>query len=359
VEPDSDLDGLRGRVRHVAARQTSRLNRDDGESVYRTARAITLDSAGQVTERSWEQESGASSRTVYAYGPHGKLTETVETGRNPDGERWTFRRFYTYDDNGRLIEERHERADGSLVRGRRPVYTADGRRIEEQRFESRSRGACAAHSIAVDGSNESFIAPSSARLGRVVYDVSGAPVDITFKGRLGVTVGRIVFESDAAGRTTAIRSYGETGQFYATMATWARPIGPVVDWASRRMLNGWLRWNLVRRGRWRTLAQTVVWGPLWFETFRRYDVQGHRVEERNRFGGTAYESIETWTYDADGRLVEHGDRDQTGTVTNHEEYAYQVDALGNWVHRTILRPRRPHSAEEMIDTTERTIDYFE
>jgi hypothetical protein len=358
VDPDDDLYGLRGRVRHIAIRQTSRSTRDANQWIGRFARTITLDDAGNVTERSSEQENGASSRTVYTYGPHGKLSEEVETGRNPDGELWTIRRVHTYDDAGRLIEERHERADGSLIRMRRPIYTADGRRIEEQRFKSRVRGSCGANSIAVDGSREFYVAPASARLVRIGYDVSGAPIDITFKGRLGRTVGKVVFEADAAGRATAVRQYGVTGDDTATVPTWVRPIAFVIVWTARRMMGGWARWNLVRRGRWRTLAQTVVWGPLWFEMFRRHDEAGRRIEERGRFF-SAYETIETWRYDTDGRVVEHEFRDHTGAVTSREEHSYRVDAIGNWVLRTIHRPPGPNSSEEMIDTTERTIEYFE
>jgi len=124
------------------------------------------------------------------------------------------------------------------------------------------------------------------------------------------------------------------------------------------MLNVWVRWNLVRRRRWRTLGHTLVWGPLWFERFTRYDAHGRRVKERNLFAG-AFETIEMWKYDADGRLIEHRDCDHTGSLTNYEEYTYKLDALGNWVHRTMARPRRPHSPEEMIDTIERTIEYFD
>lgn len=317
-----------------------------------------LDRTGQVTERSWESDSGAFGRTAYTYHSHRHPAEAVETGTNPDGSAWTQRRTYTYDDNGRLVEERHERADGSLVRNRQPIYTADGRRIEEQRFERRSRGSCGADSIAVDGSNESFFVPAAARSGRIMYDVRGAPIDITFKGRLGVTVGKIVFESDTAGRTTAVRSYGETDGWVESQATLPLPVESFVGWAARRMLNGWARWNLVRRGRWRTLGHTVLWGPLWFEKFTRYDAAGRRVEERSQFAG-ALETIETWNYDADGRLIEHVDRDETGNLTTREEYTYELNAVGNWVRRTIKRPRRPQCPEEMIDTTERIIDYFD
>jgi YD repeat-containing protein len=275
---------------------------------------------------------------------------------NPDCSTWTLRRIYTYDDNGRLVEERHERGDGSLVRTRQPIYTVDGRRIEEQRFAPRSGGSCCADSIAVDGSNDSFVVPATARRGRIMYDVRGAPIDITFKGRLGVTVGKIVFESDTAGRTTAVRLYGETEGWVESEAPW--PVKLFLGWAARRILNGWARWNLVRRGRWRTLGHSVLWGPLWFERFTRYDAAGRRVEERSWFVGVL-ETIQTWNYDADGRLVEHVDRDETGNVTTREEYTYELDAVGNWVRRTIRRPQRPQCPEEMIDTTKRIIDYFD
>ena len=311
-----------------------------------------------MTERSWEIESGASGRTVCSYGSDGRLAEALETGTNPDGSSWTLRRAYTYDSRGRLVREQLERADGSLVRTRQPFYAADGRRIEERQFERRSRGACCGYSIEVDGSNESFPAPARARSGRITYEPGGAPAEITFKGRLGVPVGKILFQTDAAGRTTAVRSYGDSGEV-GSAANWSRPIGSVVNWTARRVLNGWTRWNLIRRGRWRTLGRTLFWGPLWFETFKQYDAHGRRVEERTRFAGGAAETIETWNYDADGRLLEHGERDETGKLTTREEYVYELDAIGNWVHRTITRPRRPHAPEEMIDITARTIDYFD
>jgi YD repeat-containing protein len=360
VSCDPDLEGLRDRVRRVMVNQTSRLRRDEGESVDRTRRAVTLNPAGKVTEREWDYASGASGRTFYAYDTRGRVAETVETGTNPDGCQWTFRRIYTYDDSGRLVEERHTRADGTLVRTRQPIYTADGRRIEEQQFEPRARGMCgiAANAIAVDGSNVAFPVPARARSGRVVYDVRGAPVEVTFISRLGVTVGKVVFDMDAAGRTSALHTYGDTGECCSQVSSWLRPIAPMVLWAGRCVLNGWTRWNLVRRGEWRTLAHTLVWGPVRFEAFTRYDAHGRRLEERHRFAGTL-DTVETWKYDAEGRLAEHTERDHRGALANLEEYAYEVDGHGNWVRRTITRQRLPHASEEMIDVTERVIEYYD
>jgi YD repeat-containing protein len=189
------------------------------------------DRAGRVMEHSSVYSSGATSRTVCTYDPNGRLTETVATGTNPRGRPWTVRRVYTYDDSGRLVEERQARADGRFVRARQPIYTADGRRIEEQQFRPRRRGTCgaAAEQIAVDGSNMSFPVPTRARSGRVVYDVRGAPVEMTFIGRLGVTVGKVMFATDAAGRITAIRTYGDTGECCATVPSWLRAVAPLAS----------------------------------------------------------------------------------------------------------------------------------
>ena len=347
-------------MRRVVVNQTSQLRCDGAESVYRTVRAVVLDPAGKITQRSCEYASGVSSRGAYAYNSDGQLIEIVETGTNPDGSDWRSRRIYKYDHGGRLVEERHERADGTLLRTRQPIYTADGRRIEEEQLEPPARGTCGRtlNAICVEGSDVSFSVPARARSGRVVYDVHGAPVDITFRSRLGVTVGKVVFETDAAGRTTAIRNYGAAGECGDTVSSWLQPIAPVVLWAARGVLNGWTRWNLVRRGRWRTLACTLLWGPLWFEALTRYDAHGWRIEERDRFAG-ALETIEKWKYDAGGRLAEHIEVDHLGNVTNLEGYAYQIDARGNWVHRTMTRHRSPHASEEMTDTTERVIDYYD
>ena len=339
--------------------QTSRLRCDDAESVDRTVRAVVLDGTGKVTERSYDYSWGVSGRTVYAYDSDGRLAETSETGSNRDGADWNFRRLYAYDDVGRLVEERHSRADGPPVRTRQPIYTADGRRIEEEQFEPRSRRTCGlgVH-MGVEGSSMSFPVPARARTGCVVYDVRGAPVEMTFRNRRGLTAGKVVFETDAGGRITALRSYGESGAWCTSVAPWLRPIAPLVLWAAEWMLNGWARWNLVRAGQWRILARTLFWGPLWFEVFTRYDARGRRVEERTRFAGTL-ETIASWKYDTEGRLAEHTECDHTGDVTNLEEYVYQADTHGNWVHRTMSRRCLPHSREEMIETTERAIGYYD
>ena len=332
--------------------------RHDRESVHRTSRVVTLDDAGRVTERSWELDSGASSRVLYVYGAHGQLVEAVESGRNPDGSQSSFRRIYKYDDRGRLREEQQVRADGSLIRTRQPAYTADGRRIEEQQFPPPARGACRVNSIDVGESGESFRAPATARSGRIIYNVRGAPLEITFKGRLGITVGKVAYETDEAGRTTAVRNYGDTSEFTTHATSLPGAVESVIYWIGYRLLDGWARWNLVRRGEWRTLAHTLIWGPLWFERLTRFDADGRRVEARERFAGGP-QTVETWRYDADGRPVEHIGRDHTGSVMYQEEYTYELDAHGNWVRRTMTRPLRPDAPEEMTATTERTIEYFD
>lgn len=357
---DSDLDGLDGPVRHVEVTQTCRVMRDGGEIVDRSVRTATRDRDGRTTGRTWTFPSGAASRTLYSYDSNGRLAETVEIGRNPDGREWTFRRAYTYDAAGRLVEERHESADGAVIRTRRPTYTADGRRIEEERFEPRRRGTCGTsmEAIGVDGSNVFFQAPTGARRGRIVYDARGAPESITFTGRMGLTAGKVLFETDAAGRIVAVRAFGAPEAFNMTVAAWLRPVAPLVAWAAHHALNGWSRWNLLRRGRWRTLARTCAWGPLWSETFTRYDEKGRRLEERQRFAA-ALETSETWTYDDHGRVVERRGLYSGGELESLEESTYETDARGNWVRRTIRRPRLPHSSEQMVDTTERAIEYYD
>jgi YD repeat-containing protein len=358
VKADSDLDPLQGSVRRTVLTQTTRTKHDGGESVDRSSRMVIFDRAGRVTERTWLVPSGASSRTVYGYDDRGRLIETAETGTNPDGAEWSFKRTRAYDDTGRLVEERHAPALGDPTVTRQPVYLTDGRRIEIERFPARRRGTCHFNVRAVGVDTMSFDAPRRARAATAVYSAEGAPETITFSGRLGRTMGKVLFETDAAGRITSIRQFGEHGAFHTSVAGWLRPVEPLAIWTFHRVMNGWTRWNLARRGRWRDLVRTFRWGPLWFERFTRYDSSGRRIEERKLFAA-ALETTETWSYDDRGLLIEYRELDESGKLSSVVRYDYRLDARGNWVHRSLQRPRLPHTHEEMAETADRVIEYYD
>jgi hypothetical protein len=358
VKVDSDLDSLRGRVRQIVLTQTTRTRHDAGESVDRSSRTVTFDRAGRVAERSWQSPSGASSRAVYRCDDHGRLVETAESGRNPDGAEWSFTRTYAYDDKDRLVEERHVPALGEPTVTRHPTYLPDGRRIEVERFPARRRGRCGFDVRAIGIDTMSFQAPRRARTAVAVYSAGGTPETITFGGRLGRTVGKVLFEADAAGSITAIRNFGEQGAFHTSVAGWLRPVEPLAVWTFHRVTNGWTRWNLARRGRWRDLLRTFQWGPLWFESFTRYDASGRRVEERQVFAG-ALETTETWSYDDRGLLVEHRELDESGKLSSLDTFAYRLDERGNWVHRSLQRRGLSHTHEQMLESVERAIEYYD
>jgi YD repeat-containing protein len=357
VNVDSDLDSLDGSIRRVVVTQTTSIRYDGGESVDRSTQTAAFDRAGRVIERSWQFPSGASSRSVYWYDDRGRLIGTAETFTNPDGAESSSKRTYAYDDKGRLGEERHVPARGEPTVTRHPTYLPDGRRIEVKRFPARRRGTCCFGVRAIGVDAMSFLAPRRARVAMAVYSAEGAPETITFSGRLGRTVGKVLFETDA-GRITAIRTFGDQGAFHATVAGWLRPVKPVAVWAFQQMMNAGTRWNLARRGRWRDLVRTLRWGPLWSEIFTRYDAGGRRVEERQVFAA-ALERVKTWSYDDSGLLTEHRELDEAGGLSNQIRYAYRLDARGNWVHRTLTRERLPHTDEEGVETSERAIDYWD
>lgn len=356
MKVDSDLDSLHGSIRRIVLTQTTSTQYDGGESVDRSSRTAAFDRAGRVIERSWQFPSGASSRSVYSYDDRGRLIDTAETFTNPDGAESSSKRTYAYDDKGRLVEERHVPARGEPTVTRHPTYLPDGRRIEVERFPARRRGTCCFGVRAIGVDAMSFAAPRRARVATAVYSAEGAPETITFSGRLGRTVGKVLFETDAAGRIMAIRNFGASGAFHTTVAGWLRPVKPVAVWAFQQMMNAWTRWNLARRGRWCDLVRTLRWGPLWSEIFTRYDAGGRRVEERQVFAA-ALETVKTWSYDDRGLLTEHRELDEAGGLSNQITYAYRLDARGNWVHRTMTRQGLPHTDEEVVETAERAIDY--
>jgi hypothetical protein len=358
VTVDSDLDPLHGSVRRVVLTQTTCTKHDGREAVERSSRTVTFDGAARVTERSWQFPSGTSSCAVYGYDDRGRLVETAESGRNPDGAEWSFTRTYAYDDRDRLVEARHVPALGEPTVTRHPTYLPDGRRIEIERFLARRRGRCGFDVRAIGIDTMSFQAPRRARTAVAVYSAGGTPERITFSGRLGRTVGKVLFEADAVGRITAIRNFGEQGAFHASVAGWLRPVEPLAVWTFHRVTNGWTRWNLARRGRWRDLVRTLRWGPLWFESFTRSDAAGRRVEERQVFAA-ALETTETWSYDDRGLLMEYRELDESGKLSSVVRCDYRLDARGNWVQRTLRRERLPDTNEEMVDTAERAIEYYD
>jgi YD repeat-containing protein len=292
------------------------------------------------------------------YDESDRLTEVRQEGTNADGQSWRFAILYRYDEHGRVAEERHIGADGTTVRTRCPRYTGDGIRIEAESFPRRARNACgsASHCVVV---NERWMAFDcrAARAERAVYTSSGSPDTITFFGRFGRTVGKVLFESDSRGCVRGCECYGELGAWHASLdgPAWLRPLTPLLVWGTRKWLNVWTSWNLLRAREWRKLTYSLRWGALWNETEWRYDPQGRRTEERETFAAKL-QTRETWEYDAAGRLLGHDDYDETGAVTLRRRYSYRDNNRGHWIARQ-FEHTRPDGRRELADTATRVIEY--
>ena len=305
-----------------------------------------LDNHDRIVERLQYMAHGLHMRSTFHYDETGALIESRDTGTNPDGASWTKRTSYSYDERGRCLLEQEFGPAGKVWRTRRFEYRADGSCIE-----AAPRGT----SITVDLGEGTMTSYGSGGSARAVYRPNRAPQSITIYGRFRRPSGKVLFESDASGRVTRVLDYIRPHTFGASVARpWLKPFTPLLMWSTNRFMNMWIRWNLARAGEWRRLGNSCRWPPLFSEMVRRYDESGRRIEEVQTMAAR-FRTIEQWTHDEAGRIVEHRARHEPDGPSSVDRYSYETDDRGHWIER--LQLRFENGRESLMDTTHRAIEY--
>ncbi|HXH71166.1 MAG TPA: hypothetical protein VNI60_12615 [Pyrinomonadaceae bacterium] len=354
-------DSLRGLVKDVHAKTaTVSRNDDDVREEFPFIRFSRYDTVGNKIEEShYNPDNSLLFKVVYNYDANGKLVE--QTNFDADSAA-TFKTVYEYDANGKLIERKSLLPDGSAQNIVRPVYTAEGLRVEEEKlpvFETPDEASFCL--VDIDETDAGF----SARGGdcvRKVYDVEERLIEIDVRGAKGKLAGKILLEYDAGGRLIETSQFGgeESFQPRGDSATKRRR---VLEFFAPPLIKTFLLfksvYNFARRGKWRKAARCFLYSPFVMSTAYVYDEKGQKIEEQTSFLGSPMMK-KVYAYDEKGDKAEEIEYFDNGdSVLQKLTYSREYDLRGNWIKETILcQSHQAEKREQSTVVTRRNISYY-
>ncbi|MGI8642164.1 MAG: hypothetical protein ACR2MG_19715 [Pyrinomonadaceae bacterium] len=354
-------DLLRGLVKDVYAK-TATVSRNDNDvrEEFPFVRFSRYDTAGNKIEEShYDADNCLLYKTVYNYDAAGKLVERTNFDA---GGTATFKTVCEYDANGKLIERKSLLPDGSAQNIVRPVYTAEGLRVEEEKlpvFETPDEASFCL--VDIDETDTGF----SARGGdciRKVYDVEDRLTEISVRSAKGKPAGKILLEYDADGRLIETSQFGgeESFQPCGGAATKRRR---VLEFFAPPLIKTFLLfksvYNFARRGKWRKAARCFLYSPFVMSTIYVYDEKGQKIEEQTSFLGSPMMK-KVFAYDEKGEKAEEIEYlDNGDSFLQKQTYSHEFDSCENWIKETIVcQFRQAEKSEQSTVVTSRSISYY-
>ena len=350
-------DLLQGSVKEFFARTMS-VSEKNGDVLeeFQSLQFSRYDKAGnKVEEAHYNSNDSLLFKITYTYDLAGKLVEQVNFDAD---ESPLFKTTYEYDFNERLIEQKTFASDGSLQSTLRPVYTAEGLRIEEETlplFEESGDTSCFVH---IEETNMGFTARGGDKI-RKIYDRKGKPIEATVRSSKGKRMGKVLFAYDADGRLIEVSNYGSNGFYPCGERTkWQRILEPL----TLRLIKIFLLLKCVYsfgiKGELKKAARCFAYGPLVMSTLFVYDDRERIVEEQTLFFGSL-EMKKVFAYDEKGNKSEEIEYVGNSSVLQKQSYRREYDFQGNWVKETVFcQFRMEEKHEQTTVVTHRTISYY-
>ncbi len=352
-----EKDSLHGSVKEYHARTVTLTGNDEDVSEkFQSLRFARYDESGnKVEEAHFNSDDSLLFKTVWAYDSNGRLIEEMNFTTN---ESQTFKTTFEYDREGRLIEKKTFGSNGSWESVLRPIYTAEGIRIEEEMLPFSEDGDDVAYLIGLEETDFSFSAQGVRKI-RKTYDSRGKPIDITLYNNKEKQTGKILFTRNDEDKLTEIEHYGSDGFYPAGQRTkWQRILEPLTTRLIKIFLLLKCIYDFGIRGELKKIGRCIIYGPLTMRNVFVYNDKGHIVEEQTYF----IESLmmkKVFVYDAEGNKTEEIEYLNDDSVLQKLIYSRKYDAYRNWIEET-ASSQFPMEQEQEQSTvlTYRTISYY-
>jgi YD repeat-containing protein len=337
-----------GNIKHLTTREYS----PDGKILILTARVGNSDGTEWITTQTYDAT--------------GRLTETISgNSREPSLES-----VCTYDGAGRLLNITNSPSEGDRIDFH---FDEQGRKTATQRFDSKTfeRAQKTAYAVSAwDAAGSGAGVPLGGSIVSI-YDGHDEPTEARVLDPAGQTLTRFVRTFDANGRTVEESQERENpGLMFAKM--FSAEDGAELDDNRMEALN---------KG-----AKTIFSGLRGTGTTYTYDAQGRIVESRER--NFIFEKSTTILYNARGDKSEERTAitnncvfppgvsisiDENGSLVPEQSqagesssagfpsedskllYSYQYDSYGNWVEQTVIHDSRP---DKPLSVNRRRLTYY-
>ncbi len=350
-------DSLQGLVKELYARTVTLSERDeDVLEEFQSIQFSRYDEAGnKIEQANYNSDNSLLFKIVYSYNSTGKLVEQIHFDAN---ESLLFKTVYEYDRDGRLIEQKSFRSDASLETTLRPVYTAEGLRIEEETlplFEESGDTRCFYH---IEETNIGFSARGGDKI-RKIYDSEGKPLEITTHNNEGTPTSKILFVYENDGRLIEVAHYGGD-EFYpcGERTEWQHLLEPFALRLIKIFLFTKCLYSFGVKGELRKVARCITYGSLFMSTVFAYDDKGRVIEEQELILGSLGMK-KVYTYDEKGNKAEEIQYINNDIILQRQNYSRVYDSYGNWIKETVSQEfQMEERFEQSTTATYRTISYY-
>jgi antitoxin component YwqK of YwqJK toxin-antitoxin module len=323
---------------------------------FQSLRFSRYDEAGNKVEEAHSIfYDSLSFKITYAYDSAGKLIEQVHFDAN---ESPSLKIVYEYDHAGRLMEQKTFGADDPLQTVRRPVYTTEGLRIEEETLPLSEEYSDTSYLIDIEGTDFSVSAGVGDSI-RKVYDGNEKLIEVTTRNNKGKRTGKMLFAYDDNGRLIEVLNYSSDGFHPAGERTKLRRLLEPLALRSIKiffLLKGIYSFGL--KGELKKAARSFVYGPLIMSNVFIYDNKGRVIEEQTDFIGSIVMK-KVFAYDEKGNKAEEIEYTGDDNLLQKQNYSREYDSRGNWVKETVAHQfLMGEKLEHSTVITYRNISYY-
>jgi YD repeat-containing protein len=275
----------------------------------------------------------------------GRVIEDIDVDR-PLIDQEAYRRLYTYDDFGRLVEIVDYDENNCVENTRRYAYSADGKKVSEEHWSPRGflqgRLEFDEHENLVRSTGFGHGTPEREQYWRYQYSREGNAMEqLLLPAAKPQTTYRSVFIRDDDGRLREQVHYWPNGSLHEKK---------VFD----------------ESGVLREEHHSSRAGDL---TIRKFDSYGRvfqisAVSPAGFLSSKGTDDVTTFEYDLHGNLIEMKTTASDGTLLRRTTNSYRYDKKGNWIERTEVELNQAWQTEpfpasfETIRRFTRRVEYF-
>jgi hypothetical protein len=314
---DREKHGLKGPVRSVRV-ETAQLHEQNGEIAEKPwfSETITFNQDGWITKRINRNPDGSEWRTVndYSYSRKLETTRTYDSSGALSSEV-----KYSYDDEGRLVEEKHISLDGTVTTPTTYAYDSRGAKIKIQEFEFSGEANVL---IGIEGTSLSISANEAKRI-ETRYDDRGEAVDVKLFNNAALLISRVEITRDGRGKPLEETQYaGDVAPFNqcASGSCSTEEIAALTEQQKAELAA--------------ELARLFSPGTVMSKYTHSYDVEGRLIESKLTMMGIQG-SRQTFAYDEAGNKCEEVSYNEDGTLASKAVFAREYDEHGNWTKELV------------------------
>ena len=324
--------------------ETAQIEDQDGQITERPwfSHTMTFNEDGWLIEQTNRNPDGSEWRTVNDYSDSGKMLAT----RSYDFSGALFSEHrYIYDDQEKLVAEKHIAQDGKITTPTTYAYDVEGRKVKIEKVDYSGQANVM---VGIEGTMTSIAAGDAERI-ETYYDDRGEAIEVKVFNAAGTLISRVEITRDLRGNALEDTQYiGEVAPFgsFESGSCSTEEMESLTEEQKAEFAAAF--------------EQLFSPGSVMSKNVHNYDVEGRLIESQLTMMGIVA-SRQTFSYDEAGNKSEEVSYNQDGTVGSKAIFTRDYDEHGNWTKElvsTVSSWDAEFGVSKPAHVTHRTITYY-